>query len=315
MAVPGAPKVSERDLAANYGFALAVLNSDKSLKGLFKKAVSKQYTPERFQAELLSTPWFRQRSESQRKYQILKQTDPGKYVSQMRQLMSSLGDQWGELTGTEAVGVKPQLTTVKGKTTVTNGSGFLWTAADAALKFGWNESQIRDHLAKSFNWTKAVQQNNLGGSMSGQLQNWRAQAHALGIDPSDAFYASKLKDVASGNNTEQGIQARMKKLAAQRYKGFADDIEAGATMEDLTENYRESMGRILEIPPGQVDVFDRNIQKAVNRRNDKGDYEAMDIGSFEDELRKDKRWAKTQNAHDTLIGAGTSVLRSFGLVA
>lgn len=323
MAAIGAPKLSDEDLAANYGWSLAVLNSDKSLKELFKTAVKKQYTPERFTAELMQTKWFRSRSEAQRKYQIMRQTDPAKYVAQVTQVMASLSDQWAEMTGQALPRVAPKLKNVNKKvgdkttniTEVVNGKGFLWTVADTALKFGWNEAQIRDRLANSFDWSKAVKANTLAGSASGTLQTWRAAAHALGIQPSDDYLSARLRSVHAGNDTNEGVLGRLKKLSAQRYAAFADDIEAGATLDDLTQNYKESIGRILEIPSSQVDVFDKNIQKAITRRNDQGAHEPMNIGDFEDELRKDSRWQYTQNAHDDVVGTGMNVLKSLGVAS
>src|SRR3546814_493020 len=99
MAAIGGAKLSEEDLAATYGFALAVLNSDPSLKDVFKKAVKGQWTSERFQASVMQTIWFRNRSDSQRNYQIMKQTDPAKFIAEVNRTMTTIADQWGELTG------------------------------------------------------------------------------------------------------------------------------------------------------------------------------------------------------------------------
>lgn len=325
------PKLKAEDLASSYGFALATLNSDPSLKKLFKTAVAKQYTPDRFTAELRNTKWWRQNSEAQRKYMVLKTSDPSQYVSQINQTMSAIADQWGQLTGQAMTFTPPAVQQAggknkkgkkaknkvgnAGKSNIADGTGLAFTIADTALRLGWNESQINDALVASYDWGNAIKQNTLGGSASGMLQDWRAKAHAFGINPTDDWYANNLRSVAGGDNDEAGVLGQIKNLAKQRYTAFADDIEAGYTLEDLTQNYRESVGKVLEIPPAQVDVFDKHIQKAVTSRDADGNPVPMNIGDFEDELRKDNRWQYTQNAKDNIVGTGVDVLKSFGLMA
>lgn len=305
------PKLSESDLAANYGWSLTVLNSDPTLKDAFKKAVAGQWSVERFQATVMQTTWFRNQSESQRQYQILRATDPGKFVSQVNQTMAMLADQWGQLTG-QTLSYNPA---TNSNGTIGDGSGFLWSVADTALKMGWNEAQINDHLASTFDWTTSIRSDTLGGSAAGTLANWRTQAAALGIKPTDTYFGQQMQRVALGTDTNEGVLAKLTNMSKQRYAAFADDIEAGATVEELTENYRQSIGNILEIPPAQVDVFDKNIQRAITRRNDRGEYEPQNIGDFEDSLRKDSRYQYTQGAHDSVIGTGMAALKAFGVVA
>ena len=49
--------LNQTQMAANYGFALAFLNSDKELKALFSQAVKKGWEPQMFVARLRATKW------------------------------------------------------------------------------------------------------------------------------------------------------------------------------------------------------------------------------------------------------------------
>lgn len=331
-AAVAAPKVAEEDLAANYGFALATLNSNPELKKTFKNAVKGQWTPERFIAQLKGTKWWQQRSLTQSKYDILKTSHPQQYVSQVEQTMASIADQWGEMTGEQLTFNAPTVAVsgggagkkgkkkkdAKGKTvtsSVSGGAGTLFQLADQALRNGWNESQIRDHLAASVDWRARVRTHTISGASSAQLSQWRNAAADLGVQPHDDWFADRLGDVNKGSQTAEGVIDKLRQQAKQRYAAFADDIDNGATLKDLTENYRQSIGNILEVPPNQVDVFDKNIQRAITARNTDGLNTPMNIGDFEDTLRKDDRWQFTQNAHDKIVGLGTNVVRSFGLMA
>ena len=305
------PKLSSHELAAVYGWAMATLNSSPDLKKLFQRAVRKQYTPERFIAELRSTKWFRANSESQRKFIVLKTTDPAQYVGQIKQVMASLADQYSGATGQTLSFGAPRLKSGK----IVGGSGFLYNAAVQSMKMGLNDAQIKDLLFKSIDWNKKIADHSLGGTTSGMLQQMRQQASALGVKPTDSWYGSQLGKIALGNDSAEGAMGRLKELAKARYTAFADRIEAGESVADISEGYRQSMSKVLELNPGQLDVFDPKIQGALTQRNADGKDAPASINDFEDSLRKDDRWQYTQNAKETLVSTGQNVLKSFGLSA
>ncbi len=303
-------KLQDKELAASYGWALAFLNSVPELKKLFGKAVKKQYTPERFIGELQATKWYQGTAEPQRRYQVLRTAYPSDYVSKVSQIMSSLADQYSQMTG-ETLAVKPPKI-VKGK--IVNGSGTLAHIADMSLKLGWNEAQIRDNLFKSVNWRDRVAKRAIGGQSAGNLQALRQQAAAYGVQPSENWFGDVLGRIAVGNNTIEGGIESLKNSAKQRYAHYAQDIDAGRTIDDIADNYRQSMARVLEINPNSIDVFDSQIQTALQGSlSSDGKRSAMTIGDFERRLRSDNRWQYTDNAREQIVGGTASLLKSFGL--
>lgn len=304
-------KLSDKELAASYGWALATLNSEPDLKKLFQTAVKKQYTPERFIAEMRNTKWFQSTSESQRKYLVLKTADPAQYVAQVSALMDSLADQYSKLTG-EVLEVNKPVVGNDGK--ITAGTGFLATVADEALRLGMNEAQLRNRLYGAVDWQRKVAEGELNGSLSGNLQQMRQQAAALGVDPSEEWFANRVSAIALEEDTPEGALGALRNMAKDRYTAYADRIDAGETMQDITESYRQSMSKILEINPGEIDVFDNQVQNAITHRNEAGEDAPMSIAQFEDALRRDDRWQYTQNAKEKLLSTGQNLLRSFGLV-
>lgn len=84
-------------------------------------------------------------------------------------------------------------------------------------------------------------------------------------------------------------------------------------MADLASPYMQSMGNILEVNPGELDLFNPTIRKALQATDDKGQPTSKPLWQFENELRKDPRWLKTKNAQDSLLSAGHQVLSDFGL--
>lgn len=303
-------KLSSKELAAQYGWALATLNSNKELKSLFKRAVKKQFTPERFIAELRNTKWFKSKSEAQRKFIVLKTSDPAQYASQVKSIMQSLADQYSKATG-QVLPFKPPKVGKDGQ--IVDGQGFLYRAAVDSLRLGLNDAQINDLLFKSVNWQARIKSDTLGGTLGGQLSQLRQAAAALGVRPSDKWYAAQVDKLADGNDTIDGALSRLQKLAAQRYAAVADRIEAGETLDEITESYKQSLTRVLEVP--SADVFNKHIQKALTWKDENGQPALMSINDFEDMLRRDAQWQYTQNAKETLLSSGQNLLKSFGLVA
>lgn len=305
------PKLKDKELAASYGWAMSMLNSVPELKDLFKKAVKKQYTPERFTAEVKNTKWYQTTAEPARKYLVLRTTSPADYVSQTKAIMASLADQYSQMTGEV---LKPGYPSLGKDGKVKDGTGVLAHIADLSIKLGWNEAQIKDQLYKSVDWTKKIEQSTLRGQASGYVDQFRQQAAAYGLQMSNQWYADRLEGVVLGNDSAEGVTDSLKTRAKQRYAQYADQLDAGMTISDIADNYKQSMAKVLEINPNTLDNFDPQIQSALDGNLDTdGKKVAKTVNDFEKQLRQDSRWQFTDNAKAS-IGNGTEkLLKSFGL--
>src|SRR5678815_1877821 len=92
------PKMSAEELASNYGWSYGFLNSIPEVKGLFDQAVSDTWTPEKFQAELRDSNWWKENSDTRRQAQVMKNTDPATWsasvqaqILSIRQLAAEIG--------------------------------------------------------------------------------------------------------------------------------------------------------------------------------------------------------------------------------
>jgi hypothetical protein len=79
---------------------------------------------------------------------------------------------------------------------------------------------------------------------------------------------------------------------------------------DLAAPYIQSVSKVLEVPDTDVDLFNSHISKAMTAN--KGG-QAMSIWQFEQSLRQDPAWKKTQNAQDSAMSTAHQVLQSFGV--
>ncbi len=83
---------------------------------------------------------------------------------------------------------------------------------------------------------------------------------------------------------------------------------------DIAQPYIESMGRLLEVNPQDIDLNDPKIRQALSARNKDGQVGPKTVWEFENDLRKDPRWMQTNNARESMMSTGREVLSLMGLV-
>jgi hypothetical protein len=184
---------------------------------------------------------------------------------------------------------------------------FLTDLVYRSQALGWSDARIKDYAA-----TKAALHN---GAMYGEAGEAFDQLHQLayvnGVTKSAAWYQAAARSIVSGHSTQEGQEALIRREAAAKYSAFADQIKAGQNVMDLASPYIQSVSKILEIPDTGVDLFNSHVAKAMTAN--KGG-QAMSIWDFENSLRQDPLWKKTQNAQDSAMQTAHQVLQQFGMV-
>lgn len=281
-------------LADSYGLSAGLINSSKELKALFKKAVAGSWSADVFTAKLKNTKWWSTQSDTLRQYITLKFTDPATYKQRYNAA-------W---TNANALAVQVGLPTqiVKG-----HGTNLLAQAAYNSLALGWSDARLKDWLG-----TKVSTH---GGLMYGEAGDAFDKLHSVaylnGMKYSSSWLAGQARAIASGTGTETGTEALIRQQAAAKYSAFADQIKAGQNVMDLASPYIKAVSGILEVPDTDVDLFNSHVAKAMSYN--KGG-QAYSIWQFENDLRSDPLWKKTQNAQDSAMQTAHQVLTQMGMV-
>lgn len=294
--VNASPTQDDRsNAAADFGFALAVLNSHPELKKAFDSAVKYGWTPQRFIAEIRDTAWFTKHAETWRKAETLRLSDPATYKDDLAKSRADLRD-----------------TAAKMGSTLTGKQ--LDAFALNSYRFGWTRAQQQDNLAA---YVHVAAGGPLKGQYIGDAGKNAADLEAIALRngykiPKDSL-GKWNRDIMAGNATVADYEARIRRQAAVAFPTFAEELHAGADLEDLASPYKTSMARILEIPESEVTLFDPKIRKALASKDVKtGKPVAQPLFDFEDSLRADPRWMKTDNAHRDVMGLGRQVLQTMG---
>jgi hypothetical protein len=289
MATPRQDTLSASELAEQYGWAQAVLNSDAELNRLFREAVKGQWSPERFQARLRATDWYRKHSESWRQAETQRLTDPKTYQANIDNLMAQMRQQ------ASAMGA------------VIGDDKLRWRA-EQAYKLGWNQQQIQVTLGA---YVKA-QDGVLKGAAGQTAQQLRELAYANGVRYQDSWFNKAAQAVVSGTRSADDFAADIRANAASAFPAFRDQIKAGVDVIEIASPYRQAMSALLEIPDADVDLYDPKIRQALSYRDKDGQARAKSLWEFENEVRKDTRWMKTNNARDEFMGTAQAVLDAWG---
>jgi hypothetical protein len=281
-------------LADSYGLSAGLINSSKELKALFKKAVAGSWSADVFTAKLKNTKWWSTQSDTLRQYITLRYTDPATWKQKQQQSLYSVN----------ALAVQVGAGDLMRGTA--HDKQLLNSAVYNSLALGWSEARVKDWLG--------AQVTMHGQTMLGEAGEAFDKIHSLAYLNGmkyNTWYFTEARRVASGRDTMEAAEAAIRKQAAAKYSAFADQIRAGQNVMDLASPYIRAVSGILEVPDSSVDLFNGHVAKAMTAN--KGG-QAYSIWQFENDLRADPLWKKTQNAQDSATQTAHQVLQQWGMV-
>jgi hypothetical protein len=286
-------KLSPEELAAEYGWAYGFLKSNKELRGLFDDAVAGSWTPEKFQAKLRDTGWWKKNSETMRKAQMEKQTDPATYNAKV----SAVKIQVQQLAAEMGAAIPP---------------GKLGKIVDQVISTGLDEAGLRNVLGGYIGFQKNG--STLNGD-AGQYEHMIKQfAYTQGVSMDKQAIKNQAQLIARGMATEQDFKNQITNQAVSLYPGYAQQLQAGQTMMDIASPYMQMMAEDLEIPYTKIGVTDPLIKRALNGVDNQGKPVGLDQTSFQRLIRNDPRWRQTSGAQDGVMTTGLKVLRDMGMI-
>jgi hypothetical protein len=299
----GAANVSldNSTLAEMYGLTYATIKANKSLKSLFGKAVAGGWTADRFTAALKNTSWWRTTSDSARKYFLLRTSDPATYKSKYTATAVRLAQM--------GVGVGLSNLLTKGNTPG-HIDPLLARMVGYAMRDGWTDARLKNYMGQYVKVVGGV----MGGDAGEAFDQLHQTAYLNGLTHSTNWYQSTVRSVVSGKSTMELQTAQMRKIAAGKYSAFSNQIMAGQNALDLAQPYISDVARVLELPETDVDLFNKHVATAMSAKpNGTGDGSQYPLWQFENDLRSDPLWKKTNNARESMFTTARQIARDFGM--
>lgn len=289
----GRDDLSPREIEREYGFAYSFFKSDPELWDLLQKAIDGTWSAQRFGAALKNSKWYKKNSDVTRQVIALKHSDPKTYEERLKNMQ----DQIENLAGQYGAKLTPKE---------------LRRYTTRALMFGWSPDQILDHIAKDVRPNKGGQ---YGGELSGIQDRLEQTAFRNGVRLNKKQVNKWMRQIVRGEADVNQFENYVRKLAAETFTAYGTEIKAGMDAIEVAAPYIQSMADILEMNPASVNLFDKNIRRALSYKNDKGEARPMSLTDFEDSLRADKRWQYTQGAKEQLMGYAVELGKLWGVLS
>jgi hypothetical protein len=287
------PKLDRNELMEQYGLSAALINSSKELKNLFNQAVSGGWSGTRFQAALKNSNWWKTQSSSLRKYITTKFTDPATWAQQNQETaykLNQLAVQVG--LGNQIFQAGPG----KGQ-----GNALLKQAVYNSLALGWSDARIKDWFGAKV----TTHGDAMWGEAGEAFDKLHTIAYTNGMRYSADWYKKNAQSIVSGKTTPEALEAQIRNAAAARFGAFAEQIKAGQNAIDLAAPYIKSMSGLLELPETDVDLFNKHISDAMTK--------STPLWQFENQVRNDPLWRKTNNARESMMSVAHQVAKDFGM--
>ena len=279
--------------AAMYGWSKAVIDSNPELKSIFAQASAGNWTVDRFIAQVRDTKWFKTHSDTARQAIILAKADPATYNQRLSQAAA-------------------QATSMAGQMGAVLDPAHLHQISAEAVLYGWTTDQLKQTMAKFITA-------NRGGQFTGGAAAYQEQYNQLagqyGINVSAPTMANLVRQSVMGTNSPEQVRNYFVTLASSKYPSLAARLKAGETLQQIAEPYMQSYAQTLEVNPNAIKLSDPIIQQALAYKDKTGQPVTKTVWQFEQDLRQDPRYMKTQQAQDSAMKMAHQVLSDWGVVS
>lgn len=259
------------DATDTYGYIADLARQIPELNAILNRAISGAWTPSKFQNAVQDSTWWKTHSDSVRQRLVQKSTDPGSYKQDLAEAYRRV-DQMAGQTGLHLDLHKRNF------------------AAQQILAGGWSDVDLHSYLGSHGAFTNG-----------GEVEQTRAKMrtlmgdYGLGASPGQVDYA--VRRVLAGADTIDTWQARWRKQAESMFPGLKAELEQGQTVRQIADPYVSQYAQTLELDPAGIDITkDPLLRRALTTKDTQGHPSTMPLWQFEQELRKDSRYDKTNGA-------------------
>lgn len=288
-----------------------LVKQNPALISLFSKAVSNNWSSEKFIGEIYKSDWWAEQKEKGRGTSWLQafilENDPAR----QGQWIDSIEDVKGKIRDL-----------AEGMYNMEIDEAELDKIARRYLYQGWDKADergLRVWLARQFGRQGADEESGLtpGGLVVDKERELRDAARNFGLYRAGDWAkntAASILDPESGL-TEDEAWNQLIAEAESLYPAFAGKLAKDRSVRDVAAGYIGQLSRYLEInDPELIDLSDPLLQKAFTNLDQNSNPQLMPLWQFTQEIKKDGRWQYTSNALDTYSRIGSDFSRMMGFV-
>lgn len=289
------PVLSKADLAGGLskdGFAIGLIDSHPELKSVFSEALTKNWSVDRALLAIQNTSWFQNHSASQRQYEELLHSDPGQLqrkidqqVADLRQMETSFGIHVDDVNG----------------------------LATAIIRNGMDPQEQQQAIAHAFRYKGQT----LSGQVGTDVDNLKQLSEQYYVGLTNKQLTNMSQRMLIGQLDPSAVTDYFKNAALSKFPHLKQQINDGHTVEDIANPYKVEMAKYWHDDPdfaNNIKNQDPMIMKALQQNTPEGS-QLMPIWQFQQQLKSDPRWLKTDNARDSMMDSATGLLQDMGLIS
>lgn len=276
----------------DYGFAYGFLAAFPEVKKKVELAAAQDWTPERLQAELKNTNWWKKRTDTQRQWDVLSKEKPSEAAAQKRATETEIGD----LAKNMGVNLS---------------SADIQKYASYKYAYGYSDAEIQNMMAQSFSYSSDKYAT---GAAAVSVTGLRDLASNYGIQLSDSTLQTWTRQILAGDAQVEGFEDYMRSAAKGKYTGIAEDLDRGMTVQQIFDPYKQAASQMLGISADTIDVSQDQWSKALMFRGEDGKARPMTLEEWTRNLRSDTQygWQETEAAKNQARTLVTAIGQTFG---
>jgi hypothetical protein len=249
-----------------YGGYYAIIQGVPELGELLKKAVSEGWSDTKFTYELQQTKWYKTTSASTRTWDTNKQLDPASAQQQIDNRSATIRETALNL------GVSLDDATIS-------------KLSEDSLRGSWDTQILNNAIGAEATKTTGGMSQLRTGFLGQQLKQTAAD---YGIQLSEQTFNTWVDKVARGQENAKSFEQYALTTSKALFPGIAAQLDQGLTFQQITDPYKQSAARTLEINPDTIDFTDPKWSKAITFTTDKGEQRPMNFNEWGNYLRSER---------------------------
>lgn len=147
-----------------------------------------------------------------------------------------------------------------------------------------------------------------GGLIGDNYTKLLEHSYDMGVPVNkDDLVARAGKALLPGGSVDEQIKS-LTQASKVYYKNLTPYIDSGLKVSDIASYYQKTRDSELELTPGSTDIFNDNVQKALNGEK------LMDQNDYLLGIRTDPNWRFTKKANESSAAFIDAVLKTWGKV-
>lgn len=279
--------------AAQYP-AFAALMNIPEVADLLNQAAKEGWSNDQMTLHLMTTHWWKSKSDTERIWEATKLSDPAKAGQQKQQMNQQVASM------ASLLGVSLDLHQID----------FI---SEGAIAGGWSADILKSAIAGNAQFSK-----DNPGSISSTQTTLQGIAASYGVPISDQTTFDWAKKVAMGQSDPASFKEWAKNQAKLEFPTWAKQLDEGVTVRQLADPYIQDASQLLEISPDQIDLTDAKWQKALHQKDAQGqNVGPMSRTDWKRTIMEDPTYGyqQTDNAKQAAFSMVDMLKKTFGMSA